>query len=142
MFLRSVTKSRKSLSHLRWPTIGCGFAFVGSQVPLEVADQDRKSKLEWAGKLNFYLSAVDDLFRPEPDAPTIGLLLCESHRSAIVKYTLRSVEKPIGVSSYRVTRELPQPIRGEVPTVEDLQAVVTKLRAEMESLRQKYSDEE
>jgi hypothetical protein len=142
MFLRSVTKSRKSLSHPRWPTIGCGFAFVGSQVPLEVADQDRKSKLEWAGKLNFYLSAVDDLFRPEPDAPTICLLLCESHRSAIVKYTLRSVEKPIGVSSYRVTRELPQPIRGEVPTVEDLQAVVTKLRAEMESLRQKYSDEE
>jgi hypothetical protein len=101
-----------------------------------------KFKPEWAGKLNFYLSAVDDLFRTEPDAQTIGLLLCESHRSAIAKYTLRSIEKPIGVSSYRVTRELPQPIREEVPTVEDLQAVVIKLRAEMESLRQKHSDEE
>jgi hypothetical protein len=101
-----------------------------------------KFKPEWAGKLNFYHSAVDDLFRTEPDAPTIGLLLCESHRGPIVEYTLRSIEKPIGVSSYRVTRELPQPIREEVPTVEDLQAVVTKLRDEMESLRQEGSDEE
>jgi hypothetical protein len=74
--------------------------------------------------------------------PTIGLLLCESHRGPIVEYTLRSIEKPVGVSSYRVTRELPQPIREEVPTVEDLQAVVTKLRDEMESLRQEGSDEE
>jgi hypothetical protein len=57
---------------------------------------------EWAGKLNFYLSAVDDLFRTGPDAPIIGLLLCESHRGAIVEYTLRSIEKPIGVSNYRV----------------------------------------
>jgi len=79
---------------------------------------------------------VDDLFRTGPDAPTIGLLLCESHRSPIVEYTLRSIDKPIGVSSYRVTRELPAPIRAEVPTVEDLQAVVTKLRDEMETLRQ------
>jgi hypothetical protein len=57
-------------------------------------------------------------------------------------HTLRSIEKPIGVSSYRVTRELPTPIREEVPTVEDLQEVVTKLRDEMESLRQERSDEE
>ena len=60
---------------------------------------------------------------------------------AIVEYTLRSIEKPIGVSSYRVTRELPQPIREEVPTVEDLQVVVSKLRDELESLRQEGSDE-
>jgi hypothetical protein len=59
-----------------------------------------------------------------------------------VEYTLRSIDKPIGVSSYRVTRELPAPIRAEVPTVEDLQAVVTKLRDEMETLRQGHSDEE
>jgi predicted nuclease of restriction endonuclease-like (RecB) superfamily len=141
-----------------------GFAFVGSQVPLEVGGEmfyidllfyhvrlhsyfvielkTGKFKPKWAGKLNFYLSAVDDLFRTGPDAPTIGLLLCESHRSPIVEYTLRSIEKPIGVSSYRVTRELPTPIREEVPTVEDLQEVVTKLRTEMESLRQERSGEE
>ena len=94
------------------------------------------------GKLNFYLSAVDDLFRTSPDAPTIGLLLCESHRSSIVEYTLRSIDKPIGVSSYRVARELSAPIREEVPTVEDLQAVVDKLPPEMESLRKEVPDEE
>jgi hypothetical protein len=59
-----------------------------------------------------------------------------------VEYTVRSIEKPVGVSRYRVIRELPQPIREEVPTVEDLQAVVTKLRDEMKSLRQEGSDEE
>jgi hypothetical protein len=59
-----------------------------------------------------------------------------------VEYTVGSIEKPVGVSRYRVTRELPQPIREEVPTVEDLQAVVTKLRDEMKSLRQEGSDEE
>src|SRR5882762_2841151 len=109
--------------------LGRGFSFVGSQVPLEVGGEtfyldllfyhvrlhcyfviELKTgnfKPEWAGKLNFYLSAVDGLFRTGPDAPTIGLLLCESHRGPIVEYTLRSIEKPIGVSSFRVTRELP-----------------------------------
>jgi len=91
-------------------------------------------KPEWAGKLNFYLSAVDDLMRTPGDAPTIGLLLCEGHRRAIVEYTLRSIDKPIGVSSYRVTRELPTPIRKVVPTVEDLQEVVNKLRDELAAL--------
>ena len=157
---------RGLLIHLRdlLLELGRGFAFVGSQVPLEVGDETfyidllfyhvrlhcyfvielktGKLKPEWAGKLNFYLSAVDDLFRTGPDAATIGLLLCESHRTPIVEYTLRSINKPIGVSSYRVTRELPQPIREEVPTVEDLQAVVTKLRDELGSLRQERSGEE
>jgi predicted nuclease of restriction endonuclease-like (RecB) superfamily len=157
---------RGLLIHLRdlLLELGRGFAFLGSQVPLEVAGEsfyldllfyhvrlkcyfviELKSgpfKPEWAGKLNFYLSAVDDLMRTDGDAPTIGLLLCESHRSPIVQYTLRNIEKPIGVSSYRVTRELPAPIREEVPTVEDLQEVVTKLRDEIETLRQERHHEE
>ena len=99
-------------------------------------------KPDWAGKLNFYLSAVDDLLRSGQDGPTVGLLLCESRRSPIVEYTLRNIEKPIGVSSFRVTRELPDPIREEVPTVEDLQEVVTKLRGEMETLRRERQDEQ
>jgi len=151
---------RGLLMHLRdlLLELGRGFSFVGSQVPLEVAEQmfyvdllfyhvrlhcyfviELKSgsfKPEWAGKLNFYLSAVDDLLRTEPDGPTIGLLLCESHNSPIAEYALRDIAKPIGVSTYRVTRELPAPVRDELPTVEDLQEVVTKLRAEMEQLRQ------
>jgi hypothetical protein len=94
------------------------------------------------GKLNFYLSAVDDLFRNGPDAPTIGLLLCETHNSALAEYALRDVAKPIGVSTYRVTRELPAPVREELPSVEDLQEVVNKLRSEMASLRKEASDEQ
>ena len=76
-----------------------------------------KFKPEWAGKLNFYLSAVDDLIRTAPDGPTIGLLLCESHNNTVAEYALRDIAKPIGVSTYRVTRELPSPVRDELPTV-------------------------
>ena len=59
-----------------------------------------------------------------------------------MEYTLRSIEKPIGVSTYRVTRELPEPVREELPSVEDLQEVVNKLRSEMETLRRELVDEE
>jgi hypothetical protein len=62
-------------------------------------------------------------------------------RRAIVEYALQNIA-PIGVSTYRVTRELPAPIREEVPTVEDLEEVVTKLRGEMETLRRERQDEE
>jgi hypothetical protein len=61
---------------------------------------------------------VDDLFRTGPDAPTIGLLLlCETNNSALAEYALRDVAKPIAVSTYRVTRELPGAVRDELPTV-------------------------
>jgi YhcG PDDEXK nuclease domain len=69
------------------------------------------------------------------------LLLCETHNSALAEYALRDVAKPIGVSTYRVTRELPAPVRDELPTVEDLQEVVAKLRSEMEQLRKERQDE-
>jgi predicted nuclease of restriction endonuclease-like (RecB) superfamily len=150
---------RGLLIHLRdlLLELGRGFAFVGSQVPLAVGEEtfhidllfyhlrlhayiviELKTgsfKPEWAGKLNFYLSAVDDLIRTAPDGPTIGLLLCESHNNPVAEYALRDIAKPIGVSTYRVTRELPSPVRDELPTVEDLQAVVTKLRKEMKQQR-------
>jgi predicted nuclease of restriction endonuclease-like (RecB) superfamily len=167
--LSSTAKERELerglLEHLRdlLLELGRGFSFVGSQVPLEVGGEtfyidllfyhlrlhcyfvielkSGKFKPEWAGKLNFYLSAVDDLFRNGPDAPTIGLLLCETHNSALAEYALRDVAKPIGVSTYRVTRELPAPVRDELPTVEDLQEVVAKLRSEMQQLRKEREDE-
>ncbi len=137
--------------------LGRGFAFVGSQVPLPVGDETfyldllfyhvrlhcyfvielkvGKFKPEYAGKLNFYLSAVDSILRTERDEPTIGLLLCESHEGPVVEYAFKDIQKPIGVSTYRVTRELPAPVRDELPTVEDLEIVVTKLKDEMEQLR-------
>lgn len=152
---------RGLLLHLRdlLLELGRGFSFVGSQVLLEVGDQafyldllfyhvrlhcyfviELKTgpfKPEWAGKLNFYLSAVDDLLRTEPDGPTIGLLLCESHNSPIVEYALRDIAKPIGVSTYRVTRQLPEPLQAEVPSIEDLQGVIEKLRDDLDERKGK-----
>jgi predicted nuclease of restriction endonuclease-like (RecB) superfamily len=156
---------RGLLNHLRdlLLELGRGFSFVGSQVPLEVGEETfyidllfyhlrlhcyfvielktGKFKPEWAGKLNFYLSAVDGLFRTGPDTPTIGLLLCETHSTAVVEYALQNIATPIGVSTYRVTRELPTAIREELPSVEDLQEVVTKLRGDIEALQQEQPDE-
>jgi predicted nuclease of restriction endonuclease-like (RecB) superfamily len=147
---------RGLLTHLRdlLLELGRGFAFIGSQVPLEVDKQTfyidllfyhvrlhsyfvielkvGPFKPEYTGKLNFYLSAVDNLPRTASDAPTLGLLLCESRSGSIVEYALRDVAKPIGVSTYRVTRELPESLQAEVPSIEDLQDVVEKLRPEMQ----------
>lgn len=102
-----------------------GFAFVGSQYHLVVGDQDYyidmlfyhlklrcfvaidlkigEFKPEDAGKMNFYLSALDDLLRHPDDQPSIGLILCKSKNQVIVEYTLRDMRKPIGVSAYQLT---------------------------------------
>lgn len=69
--------------------------------------------------------------RTGPDGATNGLLLCESHKTPIAEYALRDIAKPIGVSTYRVTHELTEPLQGEVPSIEDLQEVVEKLRADL-----------
>jgi YhcG PDDEXK nuclease domain len=85
---------------------------------------------------------MDGTMRTPLDGPSIGVLLCERRRGPIVEYTLQNIVQPIGVSTYRVTRELPEPVREELPSVEDLQEVVNKFRDEMESLRQERSNEE
>jgi hypothetical protein len=89
------------------------------------------------GKLNFYLSAADALVRTSSDASTLGLLLCESRGKSTVEYALRDVAKPIGVSTCRVTRRLPEPLRDEIPSIEDLQGVVEKLRSDLKERKNK-----
>ena len=130
--MRERALERGLLIHLRdlLLELGRGFAFLGSQVPLSVGDQivlsgsallsrsaplllrhrtqDGEFKPEYAGKLNFYLSAVDGIMRTERDDPTIGLLLCETKNEAIVELSFKNVQKPIGISTYTVTRELPK----------------------------------
>jgi predicted nuclease of restriction endonuclease-like (RecB) superfamily len=157
---------RGLLAHLRdlLLELGRGFAFVGSQVPLEVGDETfyldllfyhirlhryfvielktGKFKPEWAGKLNFYLAALNGTMRTPVEGLSIGILLCESKSGPIVEFALENINQPIGVSTYRVTRELPEPIREELPTVEDLQEVVNKLRPEMESWRRELPNED
>jgi predicted nuclease of restriction endonuclease-like (RecB) superfamily len=142
--------------------LGRGFAFVGSQVPLVVDDRSFYVDLlfyhvrlhcyfvielktgefqpEYAGKLGFYIAAIDGTMRTPGDGRTIGLLLCESRSGPVVEYALQSIDQPIGVSTYRVTRELPAPVRGELPSVEDLQNVVVRMRADMDALREDGSN--
>ena len=126
--------------------LGSGFAFVGRQVPLEVGDQDFVLDLlfyhlklrcyvvielkavpfapAFVGQLNLYLSAVDDLLRHPDDKPTIGLLLCREKNRLVVEYALRDLNKPIGVAQWetRLVEELPDDLKGSLPTVEEIEA--------------------
>ena len=124
--------------------LGIGFAFVGQQVHLEVEGEDfyidllfyhlrlrcyvvielknTPFKPEYAGKMNFYLSAVDDRLRHKDDQPTIGMILCRSHKKLIAEYALRDTHKPIGVSAYKLTKALPDKLKGTLPTIKDLEA--------------------
>ena len=79
-------------------------------------------KPEYAGKMNFYLSAVDAQLRGEGDHPSIGLVLCKEKNKVVVEYALRDTKKPIGVSAYRLLEKLPAKLKGNLPTVEELEA--------------------
>ena len=79
-------------------------------------------KPEYAGKMNFYLSAVDDLMRRPDDQPSIGVILCKEKNRIVVEYALRDTTKPIGVSAYRLAQHLPDKLKGRLPTVDELEA--------------------
>lgn len=126
--------------------LGVGFALYGRQVPIEAAGRTYFVDLlfyhvdlrcfvvvelkavpfepEFAGKLNFYLSAVDDRFRREGDAPSIGLLLCKSKEEVLVEYALRDQGKPMGVAEWttRLVESLPDDLKGRLPTPDQLEA--------------------
>ncbi len=119
--------------------LGVGFSFAGSQYRLEVAGDEffidllfyhfklrrfivielktTDFKPEYAGKMNFYVAAVDDLLRHPDDKPTIGIILCRSSKSTIVEYALRDVNTPIAVSSH----QLPEQLQDSLPTPEQLE---------------------
>lgn len=124
--------------------LGQGFAFVGSQVPLTFDDQEffidllfyhlnlrafvvvelkaGKFKPEHTGQLGFYLAAVDDLMRKEGDNQTIGILLCKSKNKFLAEYALRSLNVPIGVSEYTLSKALPKELKTSLPTIEEIEA--------------------
>ncbi len=76
--------------------------------------------------MNFYLSAVDDLLRHSSDNPSIGLILCRSKVDVLAEYTLRDINKPIGLSTYRLTKSLPKKLQTVLPTIEELEAELAK----------------
>jgi len=124
--------------------LGRGFAFVGRQYRLEISDREfyldilfyhlhlrcfvvidlKKGdfKPEYAGKMNFYCSAVDDLLRHEHDTPTIGLILCQTKDRILAEYALRDIHKPIGLADYELTRALPEKLASSLPSIEDIEA--------------------
>lgn len=77
---------------------------------------------EYAGKMNFYCSAVDDLLKQSNDQPTIGLILCEYKNKIFAEYSLKDIQKPIGVSEYELTRALPENLKSSLPSVEEIEA--------------------
>lgn len=123
--------------------LGTGFAFLGNQYHLNVGGDDfyidllfynlnlrcyvvielktGEFKPEYAGQLNFYLSAVDGILKKEQDNPSIGLLLCKSKNNVVAEYSLKDISKPIGVSEYKVTSILPDELEEQLPSVEDIQ---------------------
>ena len=133
------------LQHLRdfLLELGVGFAFLGNQYHLEIGNQDYYLDLlfyhlrlrcfviielkmgdfqpEYAGKMNFYLSAVDDRLRSQGDNPSIGVILCKARNKVIVEYALRDTHKPIGVSAYKLTKSLPSRLKGSLPTIKELE---------------------
>lgn len=78
-------------------------------------------KPEYAGQLNFYLSAVDGMLKKDTDNPSIGLLLCKNKNNLVAEYALKDMSKPMGVSQYEITKNLPKEYEKQLPTVEDLQ---------------------
>jgi len=77
---------------------------------------------EHAGKLNFYLKAVDEQLRREGDEPTIGILICKEKDRLVAEYALSDIHKPIGISEYELTQSLPLEIRSSLPSVEEIEA--------------------
>lgn len=128
--------------------LGAGFAFMGRQYHLTVSDKDfyldllfyhiklrcfviielkkGEFKPEYAGKMNFYCSVVDDMLKHENDQSTIGLILCQTKDKIFAEYALRDIHKPIGISEYELTRVLPDNLKSSLPSVEEIESELSK----------------
>jgi len=124
--------------------LGAGFSYMGRQYKLEIEGDEFfidllfyhvelhcyvvvelktvKFKPEFAGKLNFYISAVDDILKSKRDNPSIGILICKSKKNTVVEYALKDVHKPIGVSEYIITKNLPEEFKSSLPSIEEIEA--------------------
>jgi predicted nuclease of restriction endonuclease-like (RecB) superfamily len=130
--------------------LGTGFAFVGRQVHMEVGDNDfyidllfyhlklrcfvvidlkvGAFKAEYAGKMNFYLNAVDDRMKHASDQRSIGLILCEGKNKIVAEYALRGMDKAIGVSDYQLTRALPKKLQSALPSIAQLEKELSQTK--------------
>jgi predicted nuclease of restriction endonuclease-like (RecB) superfamily len=122
--------------------LGLGFCFIGSQYKIKLNNKEyfidllffhRKLKSlvaielkvgafkpEYAGKMNFYLNLLDDFVRMPEENPSIGIIICKDRNQFDVEYALKRINSPIGVSGYKMIRELPAGLQKELPTIEEL----------------------
>jgi len=129
--------------------LGQGFAYVGKQVKITVGSRDFYLDLlfyhvrlksyvvielkvtdfepEHAGKLNFYIKAVDEQLRKEGDNPTIGLLICKNKDKMVAEYALSDINKPIGISEYTLEKILPEELKTSLPSIEELESELMEL---------------
>ncbi|MCX6112746.1 MAG: PDDEXK nuclease domain-containing protein [Proteobacteria bacterium] len=128
--------------------LGAGFAFVGEQYHLNGGDEDYyldllfyhvklkcyivielksgKFKPEYAGKLNFYLSVIDDTLKGKDDNKSIGILLCKLKNKITVEYSLKDISKLMGISEYKLTNSVPEELRSSLPSIADIEAELEK----------------
>ena len=132
--------------------LGNGFAFIGRQYDLEIGNKDYyldllfynlkvKSyvvielkttafKPEYAGQLNFYLSAVDEYIKDEDDNPTFGILLCKEKDKITAELALKDINKPIGVSEYKLLSDLPEYLQNALPSISDIKQRLERINYE------------
>jgi len=129
--------------------LGSGFAFVGRQYKLNVGGDEFKIDLlfyhiklkcyvvvelkvtsfkpEHAGKLSFYTSAIDGELKEKDDNPTIGILICKSKNNTVVEYSLKDINKPLGISEYQLTEILPKEYKSSLPSIEEIEAKLDEI---------------
>lgn len=128
--------------------LGTGFAYLGRQVQLHVGESDfymdllfyhirlrcyvvielktEKFKPEFAGKLNFYVTAVNKQMKSEQDNPTIGLLICKDKDNVVAEYSLDDISQPIGIAAYELTKVLREEFKSSLPTVEEIESKLSE----------------
>ena len=137
--------------------LGKGFAFVGRQMPLEVGDETiypdllfyhlelrcycvielkvQKFKPEFIGQLGTYISAVNHLKCKPGDNPTIGLLICKTKNQVMAQYALESTNQPIGISEYELSKLIPEDIKSQLPSIEEIEEQVKRIQGKKEEER-------
>ena len=130
--------------------LGTGFAFVGSQVPLQVGEDTvypdllfyhlelrcyvvvelkvTKFKAEHLGQLGMYVSAVNHIKKKPTDNPTIGLLICKTKNNVMAQYALEATNQPIGISEYQLSKLVSEDIQSQLPTIEDIEATLSDIK--------------
>lgn len=128
--------------------LGVGFAYVGRQVKLSIGEEDfyldllmyhtklhayvaielktGKFKAEYVGKMNVYLSGLDDSHKMQEDSPSIGIIICKTRDKVVAEYALRDISKPIGISEYQLAKALPDEFQSKLPSIEEIEKELTE----------------